>query len=290
MLAWLGLLAAAQVLEWSQRSFLHASGPTEPTELFVPWHEKAGAAACGVDACPAMREAAYDIWGIQALLPDRLPRGLVSTCREAFSPSLVPFGNTSEFKLTIVPTQPMMQADEIELFRRTVSNASVYFEFGSGGSTGLVLSQPRIRSVVSVESSWQWSAALVNTLPPTGRDKLTLMFVNVGPVGNVGTPLNNSCRQLFPRYPLAFAAAHPDTDTVLVDGRFRVACTLSVLLSGRRPVVIIHDYFDRPHYHLVQDFMELLDSTRTLAVFRPLPNQDTAKLRALFETYQYDPR
>ena len=62
---------------------------------------------------------------------------------------------------------------------------------------------------------------------------------------------------------------------VLVDGRFRVACFLKMLKSMapqdlNSTQILIHDY-ERPEYHVIEEFAELVGRRGRLALFHPKP-------------------
>lgn len=59
-------------------------------------------------------------------------------------------------------------------------------------------------------------------------------------------------------------------DFVLIDGRFRVACLLHLLLNTTdfSIMIAIHDYRDREHYHVVENFLDILECKETLYIFR----------------------
>ncbi len=62
-------------------------------------------------------------------------------------------------------------------------------------------------------------------------------------------------------YSDAIYATPKDVDLVLIDGRFRVACALKCFLHvGSDCVVAFDDYLDRPHYHVVGQFYETIDT------------------------------
>ena len=56
-------------------------------------------------------------------------------------------------------------------------------------------------------------------------------------------------------------------DVYFVDGRFRVACVCAAFLHasklGRTDVsVLMHDYRERPEYHVVQEFADIVEHSR----------------------------
>ncbi len=61
-------------------------------------------------------------------------------------------------------------------------------------------------------------------------------------------------------------------DVVLIDGRFRVACFLTVMLRATKPVtVLFDDYHKRPEYHWIEEFGAPVDRARRMARFEVTP-------------------
>ena len=57
-------------------------------------------------------------------------------------------------------------------------------------------------------------------------------------------------------------AEQQQIDTVMIDGRFRVACCLKCFdIIGKDCLVIFDDFLDRPHYHVVLDYYDVIDQT-----------------------------
>ena len=51
-------------------------------------------------------------------------------------------------------------------------------------------------------------------------------------------------------------------DLVLIDGRFRAACCLKcVEIISPICLIAFDDFFDRPHYHEVLDYFDVVDKT-----------------------------
>ena len=64
-----------------------------------------------------------------------------------------------------------------------------------------------------------------------------------------------------------------NADIIFIDGRFRVACGLDVFHKIRADtLVLIHDYNDRPHFHILENYYIKVKSWDTLAAFFKRPN------------------
>jgi hypothetical protein len=166
---------------------------------------------------------------------------------------------------------PAMTAAEIELLRAMLRPASIYVEFGCGGST-FVAADLVGKFIVSVDSSQDWLRAVAQSCTEADKPLLpTAHFVDIGPIKEFGWPADESARDRWPEYHSSIWRVWPEArqaDVFLIDGRFRVACFLQSLLNARQDrVFLIHDYFSRPHYHVVADFGRLIARADDIAAF-----------------------
>lgn len=176
----------------------------------------------------------------------------------------------------------MSQAEQ-NMLRKYLSHARIYLEFGVGGSTGIAAEQPGL-TIIGLDSHPDWIARC-KTDPRIAKvnedNRLTLHHVDIGKVGDWGYPVEPAAAQRWPRYSLDIwkKLGTLSPDFVFIDGRFRVSCLLQTLLNlpdvGH---VLIHDFWDRPHYHGVLDFVDVIDRVGQLGVFKPKADMD---LRAL---------
>ncbi len=150
-----------------------------------------------------------------------------------------------------------MPPDEAAFLRAGYVAARVILEYGSGGSTAMAAEMPG-KTVWTVESDKAWMLGLQDWFSRNSpAADLHLRHVNIGPTVKWGFPKDDRKWARFHRYPLEVweADGFAPPDTVLIDGRFRVACYLTVLFMTRDPVMIyFDDYLDRPHYHVVERF------------------------------------
>ena len=93
-------------------------------------------------------------------------------------------------------------------------------------------------------------------------------YVNLGAVGKRGRPVKLGSEASLRRYPEALFENNYQPDCVLIDGRFRVACFLQTLISSAPGTkIIFDDYPFREQYHVVEDFAQKADATKTQAMF-----------------------
>jgi len=178
---------------------------------------------------------------------------------------------------------------EAELLRSTYGITRVILEYGSGGSTILASEQPG-KLIFSVESDRNWSIRLqaeidARDLPSPAH----LCHVDIGPTGDWGRPVSSDAWTRFHRYPLAIwdEPFFRQPDVVLIDGRFRPACFMAVLLRTRKPVtVLFDDYTTRPVYHSVEAFLTPSEIVGRVAVFEVSPrNWDASESTALMDHF-----
>lgn len=185
---------------------------------------------------------------------------------------------------------PMMSEKELELFTSFLRKSQKYVEFGTGGSTYLA-SRSVQKSVISLDSSQEWLekvrlACADNPVQPT------LVFADIGPVGDFGNPTDPS---LMPQW-LCYHEILWDLpesrkgDLYMVDGRFRNACFAQTILHCPKNAVIgIHDFASRPHYHVAYDIAREIACAEDMSFFVPLDNVEDAA-RAIIRKYRFDPR
>jgi len=145
-----------------------------------------------------------------------------------------------------------MPPAEAEVLTEVFTRSAAILEYGSGGSTILAAEMPDKR-ISSVESDGAWIAKMRQWFlenPPVSAP--LLHYGNIGPTRSWGYPATNASFRRWPGYAQSIWD-HPEfsaPDAVLIDGRFRLACLLTVAQRTQKPVtVLVDDYVDRPPYH-----------------------------------------
>ena len=181
--------------------------------------------------------------------------------------------------------QPHMSAAEITQLELQLAGRTSLLEFGCGGST--LVAARQVQKIVSVDSDPAWLADVGTNLARAAID-FTPYHADIGPTREWGYPADERRLRDWPRYHVnvwRHLAGSPDA--VLIDGRFRVACLLqSVIHCKPDCILMFHDFFDRPHYHVVLRHTEVLARVDTLAVMRAKQQVDgKAVLHDLFDHY-----
>jgi hypothetical protein len=187
--------------------------------------------------------------------------------------------------------QPRMSEKEVELFLDFVKCASVYVEFGAGGST--VAASKHVKSrVVSLDSSVEWLDKVRKTCSDNNYNIPELHFIDLGPTGNWGFPTQKDCQDKWPAYHESIWSIDGagDADLYMVDGRFRVACFAQTVLHCRSDAVIcFHDFKSRPHYHAVMEIARQIVTVEDISFFVPMPGKrDLTK--SILDTHRFDAR
>jgi hypothetical protein len=171
----------------------------------------------------------------------------------------------------LIGSTPCMDAGGFAFFKEALAKSRCYLEYGCGGSTTYVCKETDVHSVFSVDSSEEWVDKVKRSLSDT-RKNLTISHVDIGPIGDWGRPINRDGIMGYWKYmttPWDYAKYKGlSPDTILVDGRFRVASFLYSLLSARNgSTLLFDDYIDRPQYHVVEQFCEVHAMRGRMAVF-----------------------
>lgn len=184
-----------------------------------------------------------------------------------------------------------MSDDEKRLFAALLRPVTSYVEFGCGGSTVFALSHMQ-GTVVSQDSSRQWLDSVAAACREQHLGEPQLVLADIGPTGEWGCPLDESCRERWPSYSGGIwdRPGTESADLYLVDGRFRVACFLETLLRCRPDaLILIHDYAPRPEYHVVREFAREIATAATLCAFVRRPAFDQNALLNVLARTRYDP-
>ena len=186
------------------------------------------------------------------------------------------------------PMQPRMTDSELRLFNNVLACADNYLEFGCGGSTAAAAARVK-NSIISVDSSQHWVDEVTEFCArQPAWVQPQMYYVDVGPIGNWGTPTDPATRDRWPDYH-ARIWEHPqaaNADLYMVDGRFRVACCLQIALHARSDVLVaVHDYAARPEYHVVTEFLRPVVRAEGLWVFQRRRDHNQNRLRAMLSEY-----
>ncbi|BCJ90676.1 hypothetical protein IZ6_14110 [Terrihabitans soli] len=189
--------------------------------------------------------------------------------------------------------QMRMTVPEMEAYRHALRGTKCLVEFGCGGST-IFAAQMGVSEIYCVDSDADWIKR-VSSSPEIAQSgvRLSARYADIGPVGNWGSPQDERTKARWPNYhSQIWNEVRADTvDCLLIDGRFRVACTLQALLRvGSQTKLAFHDFWEREHYHVVLPFLNICEKVDTLLIATPKAGLIPANLYRYLNPHMFDPR
>lgn len=186
----------------------------------------------------------------------------------------------------------VMSQAEIALMQRFMESSDSYFEYGMGGSTCMAAKKVR-REIFAIDSDAGWVSKVGIEIGDLSGKRIDLRHIDIGPTGEWGMPKTapKGGQGIFDNYSLAISRPGlPSFDLVLVDGRFRVACFLQAIKTQRSDTIFaIHDYTDRPHYHVIEEFARPVCVCEQLAIFTRRQDLDFVALDVVLQKYRRNP-
>lgn len=170
-----------------------------------------------------------------------------------------------------ISLKPSMDDGGLKFFISAISRSNCFLEYGCGGSTAYAANVAKVKTILSVDTSKAWIDKVSESLSHT-ESRLVINHCDFGELQKWGTPVNRAESAHFWRYMVTpWEAAKENNlipDTVLVDGRFRVASFLYSLLSSRvGTLLMFDDYLDREHYFVVEKYCKLREKHGRMGVF-----------------------
>ena len=160
---------------------------------------------------------------------------------------------------------PILFDGEDTLFKTELYKATVYAEIGMGQSTVFADRQEHLEQVIAVDTSPEWTRIVQYLTSP----KTIVAHVDLGSVGNWGRPISYEKRDNIRSYSTAVFRGAKEPDLVLIDGRLRVFCFLTVyLLSKPGTRIIFDDYLPRKHYHVIEELVQPVAHNKRQVVFQ----------------------
>lgn len=168
------------------------------------------------------------------------------------------------------------------LFHTALAGIRVYGEYGLGAST-LWVDRNTDARIVAMETDPVWVDQTSAALTRDGHD---IRHIDVGPVAKWGKPRTYRKRRNFIKYIEGPWGSATKPQMVLIDGRFRVACFLTSLLSADPGTpIVFDDYVGRRTYQLVEEFCRPEAKNERLAVFLVPEKQNKRAIRALRDQF-----
>jgi hypothetical protein len=160
--------------------------------------------------------------------------------------------------------EPHMATNDKLMFYKYLDKSTIYFEYGSGGSTHQASIRNNIVKIYSVESDNKWYE---NIKQIVNSDKLTYFYNEMDTLHESwGYPGPNSTFKQHIKYSNYITTLSDleqrSIDLILIDGRFRVACCLKCFdIINMECLIAFDDFLNRPKYHIVLDYYDIVDKT-----------------------------
>jgi len=183
--------------------------------------------------------------------------------------------------------EPKLNPLDKLLFYQHLDKATHYFEFGSGGSTYQASIRPNIKSITTVESDLIWIDKLKTNI---SHPDIIYNYIDIQALPNSwGYPKKYCRKNRFPAY--SDVKVRPNTDLVLIDGRFRVACCLKLFSQiDDACIVVFDDFLNRKYYHVVLDYYKIIKQTTDNIMVVLQKKQCVAPSDELIEKYEFIPK
>jgi len=159
---------------------------------------------------------------------------------------------------------PHLGSNDKLMFYKYLDKASVYFEYGSGGSTYQAATRTNIKKIYSVESDNAWHNHIKSMYTSNNIDFIYNEMCTApndwGQPGPGSTPTQRKAYSNHMRSLLPFQ--REALDLVFIDGRFRVACCLKCFdIISLDCFIAFDDFLDRAHYHVVLAYYDIVEQT-----------------------------
>lgn len=164
------------------------------------------------------------------------------------------------------PGEPELDAEALQRLTSELKQCRNYLEFGSGGST-LLANRLGVRTT-SVESDPYYANVVREAI--SNASLVTILTPDMGITLEWGWPAFGTKRKGRPYVGAPFPM-RPFPDLILVDGRYRIACALESARqangAGKNCTLIVDDYLERPHYHVVEQYLGKPERVGRAAIF-----------------------
>ena len=167
--------------------------------------------------------------------------------------------------------EPWLLENDKKMFYKYLDKCSIYFEYGSGGSTYNALIRDNVKKIYSVESDYKWLTKLKDIIAEKidikKKNKFISFFNEMDTQSETwGYPGKNATiaqKIKYSNYILDLdETEQKNIDLILIDGRFRVASCLKCFdVINDDCLIAFDDFLNRPEYNIILDFFNIIDST-----------------------------
>jgi len=170
-------------------------------------------------------------------------------------------------------------------FKYKLMSTTNYLEFG-GGETTLLASQ-YIKGAGHLITS---NKNLYNKLSNDLSNNFNLNYIDLESTDNFGYPSSNCSKDKVMKYTNIINLVNLNfIDTILIKGRFRVACALNIFSNIKKSsIILFDDYKNRKHYYIIEKYYDIVDRIDEMVVLKKKMN--TIVPSEIISQYILDPR
>jgi len=189
--------------------------------------------------------------------------------------------------------EPHIAPNDKNVFYKYLDQSAHYFEYGSGGSTYQASIRTNVKTIHSVESDLEWYNKLIQLIKT--NENVNIIFNEMDARPNTwGNPGPNSTINQQIAYSdqivMLDKTLSNQLDFILIDGRFRVACCLKCFdVINDKCLIAFDDFLDRPHYHIVLDYYDIVEQTQDNRLVILKKKNDKCPPKELIEKYEKIP-
>ena len=184
-----------------------------------------------------------------------------------------------------------MRNDEADLFKSVLDKSEGYFEYGCGGSTVYAANNTSAK-IHTIDSMQEW----IDKIKDVIGDRADILYdrVDVGPTKDYGMPVDRSNASNWPAYSDGIFRCSFIPDTVMIDGRFRVACCLKTIKyfhekqDELNPTILFHD-ITRPGFEPAFMFLDTVQKVNELGCFKIKQTLDINEVDELITKHELNP-
>ena len=189
-----------------------------------------------------------------------------------------------------INSEPLTTHAAKNKIKNIIEDSKFLLEYGSGGST--IYASKFCEKIVSVETDFNF----YKFLKKMKRNNTQLIYINIGKTVGYGVPKNNDTflfeENLCEEYCFMpwKIMKKKNPDLIFIDGRYRVASLLFSLINNENEKCqyIFDDYKNRPFYHIIDKYINLIEIYDNTIFFKKKQNIDFKEIHHLIKIYTND--
>lgn len=185
-----------------------------------------------------------------------------------------------------------MTRREVLSFGQCLAKAMTYIEYGVGGSTAMAC-ESGVQNIFSIETDLDFISKVIEKYclnPYVLGGRINFKHIDFRQTKEWGYPVLPLDARRVKAYLGCLLNPPLNPDVILIDGRYRAACAIASYIGcPGAGDILIHDYFSRPHYHIVEEIFNIKSRVDDLVYLERKSGMDR-RAQELLNIYLSDPR